>query len=560
MKYTEAEHPELSHAETANPASTALQIAAVARFRYQLFRNSLRTLQGNVELLSRAIISLFYAIGGFGAGFGLAAAAWYFTSQHHEESLAFLLWPIFLFWQLFPIMSSAYAESLDSSTLLRFPLTYRGYAMIRVVDGSFEPSTLMVMLWLLGIMSGITYANPSLSPWAALVLLAFILTNVLLTRMVFAWIERWLAQRRTREILAVTFFLVIISVQLIGPLASGYHGRSSPGIVFLAARVAAVQKALPPGLAAESIATMSRGQITTAIEALGLCLVYAAAFFWVLHVRLSAQYRGENLSETLMSHARPDHAARAGWSVFGLAAPVAASFEKELRYLSRSGPMLLTLIMPVFMLLVFRVGPTGKYGFLARTPASAFPVGAAYMLLMLSNLIYNSFGGEGAGIQFLFASPARFRQIVLGKNLAHMTIFWLEVVIVWVTVCLLYRPPTLEMTIATISGVLFAAPVNLAAGNLLSIYSPKKIEYVTFGRQRASQTTVLASFAVQLSVLGLCALVLYLSRQHGGLWLAALVFLCLGTLAFVGYFLVLDRVDKLALDRREVLIGELGRA
>jgi hypothetical protein len=128
-----------------------------------------------------------------------------------------------------------------------------------------------------------------------------------------------------------------------------------------------------------------------------------------------------------------------------------------------------------------------------------------------------------------------------------------------VAVCLLYRPPALDMTITTISAVLFAAPVNLAMGNLLSIYSPKKIEYVTFGRQRASQTTVLASFAVQLSVLGLSALVLFLSNHDGGLWLATLVFLLLAGPAFLGYFLVLDRVDKLALKRREVLLSELGR-
>jgi len=55
-------------------------------------------------------------------------------------------------------------------------------------------------------------------------------------------------------------------------------------------------------------------------------------------------------------------------------------------------------------------------------------------------------------------------------------------------------------------------------------------------------------------------LVLFLARQYGGLWLATLVFLLLAALAFLGYFCVLDRVDKLALDHREVLISELGRA
>jgi ABC-2 type transport system permease protein len=562
MKYAELEHNELHQAETAVALSTRVQIAVVARLRYELFRNSLHTFHGNMELFSRVIIALFYAAGGLGAGFGLGTAAWYFTSQPHEDSFAFLLWPIFLFWQLFPIMAAAYAENLDATSLLRFPLSYRAYVLIRLAYGSLEPFTFMVMLWLLGILVGIGFAKPALLPWAALVLLAFALTNILLTRMIFAWIECWLGQRRTREILAVLFFLVMISVQLIGPAAGRYEKPTRPRLVFFVVRVAAVQKVLPPGLAADAIALGSRGHIPSATAALGFCCLYGLLFFWVLHVRLYAQYRGENLSETVASRAQGEMqpAATAGWPVFGLAAPVAASFEKELRYLSRSGPMLLTLIMPVFMLLVFRLGPAGRYGFLMQTPAFAFPLGAAYMLLMLTNLIYNSFGGEGAGIQFLFASPARFRQILLGKNLAHMTIFFLEVVLVGVAVCLLYRPPTLAMTITTLSAVLFAAPVNMAAGNLLSIYSPKKIDYGTFGRQRASHTTVLASFAVQVSVFALSALVLFRSRQYGDLWLAALVFLGLAGLAFLGYFLVLDRVDKIAMERRENLISELGRA
>ena len=46
--------------------------------------------------------------------------------------------------------------------------------------------------------------------------------------MVFAWVERWLAQRRTREIMGVLFFLSIISLQLVGPLIAFYGHKSKP--------------------------------------------------------------------------------------------------------------------------------------------------------------------------------------------------------------------------------------------------------------------------------------------------------------------------------------------
>jgi len=44
-------------------------------------------------------------------------------------------------------------------------------------------------------------------------------------------------------------------------------------------------------------------------------------------------------------------------------------------------------------------------------------------------------------VQFFFAAPVRFRQIMTGKNLAHAAIFALEVALVWLGTSLLYRPP-----------------------------------------------------------------------------------------------------------------------
>jgi hypothetical protein len=104
--------------------------------------------------------------------------------------------------------------------------------------------------------------------------------------------------------------------------------------------------------------------------------------------------------------------------------------------------------------------------------------------------------------------------------------------------------------------LLFAAPVSLAAGNLLSLYSPKKTEFGTFGRQRASQITVLASFVIQALVFGVAGVSIFAARHYGP-WLAIVVLLGLAGLAFGGYIFVLGKVDRLALARREVLAAEL---
>ena len=106
-----------------------------------------------------------------------------------------------------------------------------------------------------------------------------------------------------------------------------------------------------------------------------------------------AQYRGENLSEVAAASALPKEqdSSGPGWRLPGFSTPVAAVFEKEIRYLLRSGPMLLTLIMPIFMLVIFRFGPVGSRagrtgGLFAHTPDMAFPAAAAYTLFLLTNL------------------------------------------------------------------------------------------------------------------------------------------------------------------------------
>ena len=78
---------------------------------------------------------------------------------------------MFLFWQLFPVMATASGENIDSSQLLRFPLTYRGYFLVRMAYGSFEPATIVGLLCLLGISFGLAIASFPIFLWAVPLLL-----------------------------------------------------------------------------------------------------------------------------------------------------------------------------------------------------------------------------------------------------------------------------------------------------------------------------------------------------------------------------------------------------
>jgi ABC-2 type transport system permease protein len=554
----------VSEPPIAREARVLPQLAAIAALRWQIFRNSLRTLPGRLELISRILVGLMMGGGGLLAGFGLGAASFFFVQSGKTEWLALLLWSVFLFWQLFPVMASAFTAPFDSSNLLRFPIPFSSFFLLTLAYGVADPATIAGSFWLVCMAAGIGLADPALLPWALLSLLLFALVNLLLGRVIYAWLERWLAQRRTREILGVVFFLVILSFQLIGPLAEHFKQRAGSRVAHLVSLLP-LERILPPGLAGEALARGANGDAHGVAIFMLLLLAYGLLFIWLLTMRLRAQYSGENLGETVApATARAGQSAvRLGWRLQGLRAPVAAVFEKEIRYLTRSGPILFSIIMPLFILVIFRFSPSrdpDSSQFHAHLADFAFPVGAAYALLMLTNLVYNSFGVEGGGIQFYFMSPVSFREIFLGKNLAHSAVLAFEMVLVWFGATLLYRPPVAGVVVVTLAGILFALLVNLAAGNLLSLYFPKKFDFGTFGRQRASATTVFSSMGIQLIVITLGGLAVFLGYFLHRRWLADTILLVLALIAFIAYRMVLDRVPRIALDKRETLTAELTRA
>jgi ABC-2 type transport system permease protein len=542
------------------------QFAAIARARWQLFLNSMRTIRGRMEVVARGFTFLAFGMGGFVGSIAIGFVAWYCVYSGRADWLPLLLWPLFLFWQLVPVMASAFTENVDSSNLLRFPLTFPSYFLIRIAYGSLDPPTLMGCLWLLGMAIGIGCAAPLLFLPAAAVLLLFAIFNILLARMLFTWAERWLAQRRAREILGVLFLFMVIGFQFIGPLIRHYGNRShQPALSRVVGQALPIERLTPPGLAGDTIARFLRADYAFALGSFALLCAYTLVVLWLLNRRLRAQYRGENLSEAVARTAAPaaKEEIRLGWNIPGVPGAISAVVEKEIHYLSRSGPMLFTLVMPLVVLLIFRFTPgksDSSAGMFGHSADLAFPVGAAYAVLILTNLVFNSFGADAVGIQFYFVSPVRFREILMGKNLTHSLVLALELVLVCAGASLMYRPPPWDILLATCTGLSFALMVNLTVGNLLSVYSPKKIDLGALGRQRTSQVTALASLGIQAVVLGLCALALLAARAYHHIWFAAVIFLMLSAIATVFYSLVLNRMDAIALRRREAMITELCRA
>ncbi len=163
---------------------------------------------------------------GLAWGIGCGVLAYQITSDRQLIFLPVLLWPVFLMWQVVPVMLSTAQESVDFNFLLRFPVSFRSYLLLYLFFGLFDPSSLLGGMCMVGIWIGVVIASPGLALWITAALALFALFNFLLTRMIFAWIERWLAQRRTREILGIVILFVFLSFQLLTPALHSHSGHA----------------------------------------------------------------------------------------------------------------------------------------------------------------------------------------------------------------------------------------------------------------------------------------------------------------------------------------------
>jgi ABC-2 type transport system permease protein len=390
-----------------------------------------------------------------------------------------------------------------------------------------------------------------------------------LSRAVATWADRWLEQRRTREILGLILILGIFLVQFGAPAFS----RWATGERFAAGWRAPILRSahlldhvLPPGLAGAALANAaSAGRLAAIANFLFVCL-YALAFFWLLHLRLAAQYRGENLSEARVAPSPAGRARAAGpsaavWRLPWRSSATAALVEREARYTMRNWPVLFQLFLPVFF--VFVLGPKLRHSApFDRDAAMAFPVAVAYAFFIQTNWVFNSLGYDGTGIRFLLLAPVRFRQVMIGKNLFQGAAMLGNVLLLGVCVRWLFGPVNLLMAAATLFAALYGLLVNLAVGNVISVRFPTRREFgfgnIRRGRSRGG-TAGIVGLLTQILIIASAAAVFLMGKLLDRMDLAVLIFLALVALAAAGYALTLQRIDRLALAHRESLIEELCR-
>ena len=569
---------ETAQARAQSPIPASQQFKAIAWLRWRLFVNGFRRKGGTGELVARIIVFPFAALFVIGPLTGALIGSYYVTSKGHLGVLTAIFWGIFALQILVSINISQPGLSFDPESLIRFPLAFSRYLLIRLFLGLLSASTVVGTLALLAAAAGTTYARPDLGLTAFAVALSLALCNMLFIRMVFAWLDRWLSTRRARELFTGLIFAFSLGIQYLNVTFNGLGKHTShaarqakiDAVQHLYSRVEPYLHLLPPGLAGGAIAKSSAGAPLAALAFVGGILLFAVICLAIFAWRMQREYRGENLSEAAKSTPQPATPRAAAnvrtpqlqttlptqQSRTSFISPVAiACFEKEWITVRRNPTQLYGLIVPIAMVFILRI-PLSRFS----NGGMIFPVGVAYSILGIAALSYNVLGLDAAGIQFYFMAPIAMRNVMLGKNLFGFAITAIQVALVYPVLAFSSGPPGIFVTLSTVCWAVFAILVNATVGNMRSITAPKKIDPSKISRKQASQLSALMCFGIMAVLAGVGAATIGLSTYIGKPWLPIPILLALAIGAFALYSAGLNRSDSIALNHRESLIEELCKA
>jgi ABC-2 type transport system permease protein len=576
------------------PRQTLAQFRAIAWLRWRIVINNFRRKGGAGELVGRILMIPMLTVLGLLPTLGAGVAAWYFASHAHLPRISWLLWGAFILCQLLNINLGRPGTTFNPNELIRFPVRLRSFVAIRLFFGLLAPANILISLMSLAIAVGVGVALPSLWFLALVALSIFAAANVLFTRMVFAWVDRWLSTRRAREVFTLLIFTVSIGFQFLNvrfnPAYNHHHrvhGLSPQHVTFamnLYHRAHPLLVFLPPDLTASALIAVPQHRPLAYLGGVLGTAIFAAVFLAIFALRMRKEFRGEVLSDVANAVASPRKsktlasAATRTSSSAALAtrnglhpvpndlpaeralAPgrprsaVGIIFAKELLYVRRNIGLLYALIVPVVMVFLFAGRITARGNSLWVLPGAI-----AYTLLSVMPLSYNSFGLEAGGAQFYFLAPVRLRDVFLAKNLLNVLLALIEIAVVLAVLAYIGNRPPLSMVVVTLLWAIAALLIGLTFGNLRSISAPKRIEFTRAAGKQASSVSALMSMAVLLILATFGAGLFVAARLLHATWVLLPAFTALALLGVVVYLIGLRGVERYAQNHREELFAELSK-
>jgi ABC-2 type transport system permease protein len=561
-------------------AQTRSQFAAIAWLRWRILVNSFRHKGGAGELIGRIILYIVFTSGTVFIVVGAGIGAYFITHLGHLNRISWMLWGIFILCQLLNIQLGQPGTTFDPTQLIRFPLRSNTYISIRLFFGLLTPANIAGTLMSFAVAIGIGIALPALWLYSLIALAIFAATNVLFSRMVFAWVDRWLATRRAREIFTACIFAFSLGIQwanfTFNPAYNhGHthrpHSLSQQRIDFITGLYHHAQPflaVLPPEITGSSLIAARQSSTTTFFTDTLACALFAAFFFAVFALRMRTEFRGENLSDAASSVSRkaakpaparlaPSTIASAAViptasTAFGASPILGIMLSKDLLYVRRHMGILYGLIMPIFLVLIF------ASRFASRSNSLwIFPAAVAYTLLAVAPLSYNSFGFEAAGAQLYFLAPVRIRDILFAKNLLGFLMALVEMLAIFGIITYITGMPALKTAIAALLWALGTLAINNVFGNRRSFTTPKKVNPQRMANKQTSQVSALISLGVLALSSGVAAGLFFLCIWLHQQWILIPIFTIFAAVGVFIYANSLRSIDQFALDHREPLFAEL---
>lgn len=538
-------------------SETLTQAGLIAQLRWRLFRSSLRTARGKLELAGQMILSVLASVVAIGGGLALYGIGLVLIASRHVSLLHAVLWGIFLAWLLLPLLLAAATTAVDFRELLRFPLRHSTYLLLSLTYSVFEPAALAMLFWVACLFAGVATARPAIALQVAPAFLAFAAVSLLLSRAVTTAVERLFRRRRGREVFFTVFVLAMLATQALTVASEDYLELAWRQV----AAHAEWSLLFPPGLAYTVLQGALAGNAALPAAGFAVLALYAALLFGRFQREVRAQYRGEDLGAETTAAAPPSAQVAPGWRLPVLSASLAAMFEKEVRYVMRNSFTLMNLAIPIFLPVIFGVVMAGGKEIpevLTRDSGATFFGFVAYSLMVTMHLVANQFAFEGVGMQFFFVAPVRFREVIVAKNLAYATAILLDVLLIWLVLAAVGRAPSVVATVAVLAALPFLLLAQVVGGNFLSLYFPRRFDFGKF-KQRQSGMSALLGLLQQVITVAIAGGVYGLAMWLDLPWAAALVYLVLSAAMWQIYRLALDHYENIAAARSESLIGELCR-
>ncbi|HET7873602.1 MAG TPA: hypothetical protein VFL42_13880 [Terriglobales bacterium] len=491
-----------------------------------------------------------------GTSIGFFAATFFLLRMGKEEILPLLLWVVFFFWQMIPILVEGYSPGLNFSEIARYPVSFRLYFLLNTAYGLLDPAAITGVLWLTAIWLAIVGTHPEWMLTAAGLFVIFAVFNVLCNRVIISIFERFQSTRKGRERVAAVMLLLMLVPQLFQFVVNGWiDWRRYRPPAWAGEAFSRLHQVSPPGQVFQALTA-------TGVQSLGPFLVLLAwllAFAWVLARRLRQVYLGEIHAESFT--VKRELKVNPGWRLPGMDDTISAVFEKELRYLRQNSRLLVQLVYPVLLFGIIALGGPKRRGVHSAFPfakgEALLAIFGVMMGLAVSNLSYNTFGMDREGFGRWLLSPLSLHKVLVAKNLAQGAV----ITVLYLALALLIMNAThvsWEMFLATTAGFLCVLIIQIAAGNVISVHWPKRIELTKMSSRTSSGAAGFMALGFTLPLIAIIGLVVFASSYWKLTWLPlAAGVLGLG-LALALYWRLVKRAVSYASDHLEEIAKELG--